>query len=351
VEDKTTFKVYPTEPLPVLFRELEAHVAATGQPETFPGIHPGPLSKDEPFTRLGKVELDPLKRPEGDFAPCPMCHSPNKFRTGWFVYLTNLKAVAVIGNECAAKDTRTSAEREWKDRQERQREESHMERLIPLLPSWLRTFETAAPTVAAMSKLLKGFRRVGQAFLKALSGAAKDSGLLVVHEIIKGKDGPRGFRTTGSSEDTREIPVGQIRGLGALSTRFNPQSDLDHLIALARLHVQPSPEAELEYITAVGPARRDACRDLLKVERQYPTLVKEVENCREFFTVENLAVVTEWGAHPLASLRFELKVVDMPEGKRLCFSAPGELWHPMIPPGLWSPLPPLPSSTATALAA
>jgi hypothetical protein len=32
-------------------REMEAHVAATGQPEAFPGAHPGPLSKDEPFTR------------------------------------------------------------------------------------------------------------------------------------------------------------------------------------------------------------------------------------------------------------------------------------------------------------
>ena len=351
MEGITTFKVYATEPLPVLHRELEAHVAATGQPETFPGVHTGPLSKDEPFIRLGKVELDPLKRPEGDLAPCPMCHSPNKFKTGWFVYLPNLKAVAVIGQECASKDTRSSADKEWKDRQTRLTEERHMERLIPLLTGWLRTFETAAPTIAALSKLLKGFRSDGKAFLSALSGAAKDGGMLVVNEIIKSQGGPRGIRTTGSDVETREIPVGRIGGLRALSTRFNPQAELDSMAAVTALHVQSSEEAELEYITAVGPLRRQACRDLLSVERQYPTLTRAVEDCRGFFTANSLNVVAEWGAHPLASLRFELTVTDIPDGKRLSFYAPGELWYPIVPPNLWTPLPSLPGSNTTALAA
>jgi hypothetical protein len=351
VEDRTTFKVYPTEPLPALFRELERHVAATGQPETFPGIHPGPLSSNEPFTRLGKVELNPNKRPEGDLAPCPMCHSPNKFKTGWFVYLHNLKAVAVIGNECACKDTRDNADREWREREERRREENHMERLIPLLPSWLRTFESAAPTIHTASILLKSFRREGKAFLKALSSAANDSGTLVVHEVVKSVGGPQGIRTSGSNTQMREIAVGRLVGLKALSTRFNPQSELESLAALTALHVQSNEEAELEFITTVGPLRRQACRDLLKVEREYPLLVKSVEDCREFFSPTNLSVLAEWGAHPLATLGFELTITETPTGTRLSFYTPGELWYPIIPPILWTPLPSLPDNNPTALAA
>jgi len=330
---------------------MEAHVAATGQPETFPGIHPGPLSKDEPFTRLGKIELDPLKRPDSDYAPCPMCHSPNKFRTGWFVYLPNLKAVAVIGNECASKDTRTTADRQWNEREERRREEAHMERLIPLLPSWLRTFETAAPTFRAASTLLKSFRSDGKAYFKAIAGAVNESGILVVHELIKTRGGPRGIRTSGSNTETREIQIGRLTGLKALSTRFNPAADLEMLAGLTAPHVQSSEDAELEFITAVGPRRRQACRELLKVERQYPLLVKAVEDCRGFFTPANLEVVARWGAHFLATLRFELTTTETPNGTRLSFYAPGALWYPIVPPILWSPLPQLPNSKPAALAA
>jgi hypothetical protein len=351
MEDRTTFKVYPTEPLPVLFRDLEAHVAASGQPETFPGVHPGPLAKDEPFTRLGQITLDPRKRPEGDLAPCPMCHCANKFKSGWFVYLPKLEAVAIIGNECASKDTLSSAEKHWNLRQERLREEANMERLVPLLPSWLTTFETAAPTVYAVANLLKSFRREGKAFLRALSGAAKDSGVLVVHELIKTRGGPRGIRTSGSSTDTREIPVGRIAGVKALSTRFNLQADLDALVALTRPHVQRDEHSELEYITAVGPQRRQACRDLLKVERQYPLLVKAVEDSRVFFTSANLEVIRKWGEHHLPTLRFELTEIDTPQGRRLTFRAPGELWYPTLPSALWAPLPDLPGGSATAPAA
>lgn len=226
-----------------------------------------------------------------------------------------------------------------------------MERLIPLLPSWLRTFETAAPTIRAVSNLLKGFRRDGKAFLGALSGAAKDGGTLVVQEIIKSRDGPRAMRTSGSSTETREIPVGRVNGLKALSKRFNPQADLEGLAALTAVHVQPNENAELEYITAIGPLRRQACRDLLKVERQYPLLVEAVVDCREFFTPPNLRVVADWGAHPLATLRFELKVIETSEGTRLSFYAPGEMWYPIIPPSIWTALPALPDGSSKALAA
>lgn len=350
-EDSTAFKIYPTEPLPVLFRELEAHVAATGQPETFPGVHPGPLSKDEPFTQLGKVELDPRKRPDTDYAPCPMCHSPNKFRTGWFVYLPNLKAVAVIGQECASKDTRTSADRAWQERQEQLTQERHMERLIPLLPAWLCTFEAAAPTFRGISDLLRSFRREGKVFRNALSGATKENGVLVVQELIKTKGGPQGMRTSGSNTQTREIPVGRIAGAKALSIRSNPLADLEALAGILAVHVQPNEEAQLEYITAVGPLRRQACRDLLRVERQYPLLVKAVEDCREFFSPASVNVVTQWGAHPLATLRFELTATDTPNGRRLSFYAPGELWYPLLPSTLWTALPSLPASDTTALTA
>lgn len=49
-----------------------------------------------------------------------MCHATNKFENEWLVYLRELKAIAVIGNECAGHDTLVAAEKEWAESRKRQ---------------------------------------------------------------------------------------------------------------------------------------------------------------------------------------------------------------------------------------
>jgi len=344
VESATpTFKIYPSEPLPSLFRELEAHVSLTGQPETFPGLHPGPLSPNEPFTNLGKIELDQQKRPDGDRAPCPMCHSPNKFKHGWFVYLPRLQAIAVIGNECASKDTRISANQKWRQRQALLTEESYLEAVLPQLTQWLAVLDLSVPVANELTALLSGFRSKGKPFFKALAPAKALGGSLVVTETITrtAGDGPRGMTTSGSNVETRDIHVGRIKGLKALEAKFSPIRELIAIRDLIVPHLKDGGEAILDYITGSDQQRTAAYRDLRKAEQLLRSFLADVEECRAFFTDANLAVIAEWASHPLAPHPFKLAIYPRSEGRKLLFHGFGILWNPIITTSFWEALPAL----------
>jgi hypothetical protein len=334
------YRVFNERPLPTLCREVEAHVAKTGQPETFPGIFTGDLKKDEPFAKLLELRIDRLKRPDGDRAPCPMCHSPNKFIEGWLVYLERLHAIAVIGTECASKDTRTSADRDWRERQSQLTEEAYLEAIIPQLGSWLAILDRVGTVVTETDSLLRGFRSKGKSFFKALAPARTASGLLVVTQEVKRRvGGPRAMRTSGSTVETRDIPLGRIRGLKALDPRFSPERAEEAVRDLILPHVRTSEEAMVDYITGPAMQRKTAYRELRKAEDSLQTLLVDLEDCRSFFTDDNIAVIAEWARHPDGQHRFELRVTPTENGKRLLFYRPGDFWNPLLRPALWEPLP------------
>jgi hypothetical protein len=326
--------------LPVFCREVEAHVAQSGEPETFPGIYTADLRKEEPFIKLLEIAVDPRKRPQGDRAPCPMCHSPNKFTKGWLVYLERLQAVAVIGTECASHDTRTSADKEWRDRAAQLKEEEYLEATIPQLPQWLAVVAKAAPAAEAATTLLKGFRSKGKLFFKLLAPAKAPHGRLVVSEVIAARsEGPRGMRTSGSNVDTRDIPVGTIRGLKALDTRFTPTRELDSVRDLILPHVCDGEEALVNYITGSPLQRKRAYQELRKAEQALRSFLADLRDCRLFFSEDNLAVIAEWAEHPLAARPFKVGIYPIADGRRVLFHGSGELWNQPVASVLWDPLP------------
>jgi hypothetical protein len=334
------YRVFKERPLPTFCREVETHVAKTGQPETFPGMFTADLDKNEPFAKLLELRIDLLKRPEGDRAPCPMCHSANKFIEGWLVYLERLQAIAVIGTECASKDTRTSADKEWRERQSQLAEETYLEAAIPQLESWLAILDTSAPVVTEADSLLRGFRSKGKSFFKALASARTTSGLLVVTQEVKRRaGGPRGMRTSGSTVETRDIPIGRIRGLKALDPRFSPDAEQQAVRELIRPHVRTTEEAMVDYITGPAVQRKTAYRELRRAEDALQGLLTDLEDCRSFFADDNIAVIAEWAGHPDGQHRFELGITPTENGKRLLFYRPGDFWNPLVRTALWEPLP------------
>src|SRR5258708_3269815 len=89
------FRAFRTPPGQYLVEEFLAHIRQTGQPETFPGLHPGPIAKTEPFLLLRPFEIHRRKRPKGNLAPCPMCQ-PNKYLRGSLIYLPDLELLLLL---------------------------------------------------------------------------------------------------------------------------------------------------------------------------------------------------------------------------------------------------------------
>src|SRR5687767_14873007 len=109
---------FSTRPTNLFIEEVRDHTRRTQQPETFPGLHPGPLPRTAQFIKLARIEVDRMKRPALDQVPCPMCQ-PNKFLKGFLVYFPELEAAAVIGHCCAVKEAREAADREYAQRSRR----------------------------------------------------------------------------------------------------------------------------------------------------------------------------------------------------------------------------------------
>src|SRR3954452_15276463 len=86
------YERHPRRPAPIFVDRVMEHVAKTGHPETFAGMHPGPIASDEIFEILREVIVPLLKREDGRRAPCPMCQ-PNKFADGRLVWFSRLQAI------------------------------------------------------------------------------------------------------------------------------------------------------------------------------------------------------------------------------------------------------------------
>jgi len=172
------------------------HIKNAGQPETFPGLHPGPLEKDEEFIKLKPFAIDRKKRPERDKAPCPMCHQTNKFLAGDLAYFPRLEAVAAIGHCCAAKEIREAAEREYKVRTTRDAEEELLLQKLPLVSAYLGVLERARLSAIEAERAFRQFRKGASGIHRQLRAVKNAGGRLIVVERIENEvtaSGPAGY--------------------------------------------------------------------------------------------------------------------------------------------------------------
>lgn len=204
----------------------------SGEPETFAGIHPGPLDKAEPFLKLKSFIVSRPKRRDGQLAPCPMCHKPNKFLEGDLVYLTRLQAIAAIGHECSARETRTEAEREYRARAVRDQEDNYLLDQLPLIQFRLAQAEPWKPYAQSAQRTYRMFRTKAPAAHRYLRAVKEQGGRLVVAEAVSREVtavGPRGFRGS-SGVDTRDIRLrhsGRHNG-GACRLRSGARAEPGH---------------------------------------------------------------------------------------------------------------------------
>lgn len=289
------------------------HVRRTSEPETFAGLHPGPLAKNEPFDIMAPFEVEAARRPNGDRAPCPMCHHPNKYLHGRLVYLRRLQAIAAIGCECADKETNRAALDGYLLRQEREQRDRYLLDHLHLVPAALAAIRLATPIASEVGRICRLLRNKGGGMRELLAYVNRNGGRLLLVEELHGDlaaTGPRGFGSSGG-RNTRDIDCGLLAGSTALLGGYDPVGELTRI----RIRIEPfgfsrSPEQTLDHLST-APDRDVAAAfiQLREAAHAYDRFQRRLVDAVSFFEQGNLQRVANWGAHPLQPHQFIVEVV------------------------------------------
>jgi hypothetical protein len=333
-----TFQKWEHRPPPIFGEKVAEHVAKTGQPETFPGLHPGPISTEAAFVILREISVPRGLRPDGTKAPCPMC-TPNRFYEGKLVWLPEIEAAAVIGHCCGNSERRIEAEREYQAEQRLERARDRLLEELPRNAERARRARGAEPLASEAERIFQRFRGDGATYHKALRLASKDGPVLYVDEVVGrvGGDGPRGIRTAGSTYETRRIPFGELKGRAAVATRCDVAGPLRSAAAMLEAFSAASEDEALERVVAMTDEQQ------LSIDLQVEQAVRDLESAlarladfRSFFTKANFAVISRWGAHRDCPRPMRAALVEDPRLRRPLVEFTGAQRFAIVPePIFW----------------
>ena len=330
------FKERPSQ---VFIDRVCDHIARTGQPETQPELFRGRLSKDEFFFRLKRVVIDIRLRPEGDLAPCPRCHSANKFKDGWLVYLHERGAAAVVGNDCASGEAQDAADREWGVRQQRTRDEDYLMEVMPRLQKWMQQIDHLSKVAEPASEFARCLRIDGKEYFERLRlGRAQGGRLTVTQVLARGREGPRGIRTAGSIYETADHDVGVLAGLPMINPTFAPAKALREVSDALRPLIHSNDDAAFYFVANMqDDIRRKVAAELQGYAHRVLLVSRELLECRAFLSAENVQLLDEWGQHPYTDFRFSASLSAPEQSGHRRFELRGKpYFQHRVPPTFWA---------------
>jgi hypothetical protein len=303
--------IHQQQPTPAFEDEFREWVRRTGCPEDFPGLHPGPILKTEPFIKLVPIEVEKAKRVGRGKIPCAMCQ-PDKFYSGSLVYLPHLRATAIIGHCCADKENAAEANREYKVRKTKEREENYLLEKIPFVPQALAAIRQARPAAQEASHVYRHFRKNGAEFFNPLKLINKAGGNLTVEEVVRTNQvGPAGYRSRGSKNDVRTISFGVLDGGICFLSDYNPVRELDAVERNLKRHAcGKDPNSALDYIVTLKDNDRHAAYvELTEAHRGFLKFRGRLADFFAFFEGANIERVNRWGVHPANTNGFSASLV------------------------------------------
>lgn len=299
---RAVFEVFETRPASNFVERVRAHVGATGMPERFPGLHPGPIGKDEPFRILHPISIPRHKREDGKKAPCPRCRCCDKFFEGQLVWFYELKAVAVVGHCCASAVQSNEANAEWRAREARERAENYLLKFLFDVPRNVRRVRALAASIAECKRIHDRLRKDGGQLRQALHKASRGGAQLhVTEQIGPGRaGGPAGMRTSGSNLETRDVQFGRLTGQIVVATKCTLAADLAACEAtFERLDGYTTDDAVLAFVAPLSDEEKiAAANDLSEAIVGLSAVEAALVEFRRFFTSENMERISAWGAHP-----------------------------------------------------
>lgn len=300
--DVPTYRIFKTKPLPGFAEQIRAQLKAHQQPELIPELWQDHIDSSEEFEILCEVAVDPSKRPEQDYAPCPMCQ-PNKFIRGRLCYFPHLQACAIIGHCCADQQQRASAERRFREQRIRDFHESYFERALPLIPRKLEIIEAVRPKADEALRLQKKFHRDAHLLMTLLRNVSKANGgrLRVQFEVELNaavNDKSQGIRFERLLDANY---YGVLDGLTALRSKYDPVFELDTMKkVLDQGNVGTDEERVMDEIIAMSPEYRTWLYAVLKRvdDTQWPNFQNKLDDFCAFFEHDNLHRLARWGSDP-----------------------------------------------------
>lgn len=182
-EEYTGHKSYRQAPFHII-EDFKAHVKETYMPETFPGLYWGRLRPNEPFEILHQFAVDRKKRPGGDYIPCPMCRTKEKFLEGSLVFLFHRQCVAIIGHDCAAAEVKHAALSKKKADDSRRHQEDFLMARLNHVPDMLREIEALKPIATEIEGIYHTFKSGAPTIQKALRQVRKTGGDYTLVEMV-----------------------------------------------------------------------------------------------------------------------------------------------------------------------
>ncbi len=232
-------------------------------------------------------------------APCPMCQ-PNKFREGRIAWFGALKAIAVIGHECANSEINRLAEREFAVRQAVEQAEAYLLDTLPLIVEMRLRRASLQPRIDVAQTAFGHFRKRGAAYQKLLRQATKSSDVLTVAEILKSNSGgPSGTRTAGSTVQTRDVQFGILAGRSAIASQCTLRECSNGIeVALGHFPAVLDDDQILDFISSRSPAEKIELEKTLRgAADQLEQLPSKLDAFAQFFTPANAHRIAEWGGH------------------------------------------------------
>lgn len=323
--------IYKQEPPLLLIARFIEHVNQTNSPETFPGIHLGPISRFTKFKILQEFELIGKKRIGSERAPCPMCQ-PNKYLKGSLVWLPELEAIAAIGHCCADKVNLAAARKQFHEEQTARRNEDFLLKALPHVHVVNGLVNRAKPSAEEALRVFRAMRKEGSYFLESLKGARK-TGLLQLSEKIEQLSSDEFVKTSKS----RTVEFGILRGSTALITEYNPIADLARVYRDCEgFDVGKSDADAVEFIVKLDSQKiANAVTMLEQARTDFQRFQKRIKDFLQFFDENNIAVLNAWSSSLLNPTPFSVKIGVRPNGKSIEFKSPHQTLRITLHSNLW----------------
>ena len=310
--DDPSYRIFKSKPLPGFAEHVRAQLKAHQQPELITELWHDRIETTEEFDILCEVSVDPSKRPEQDYAPCPMCQ-PNKFIYGRLCYFPRLQCCAIIGHCCADQQQRAGAERRFREQRARDFHEDYFLRALPLIPRKLEIIAAVQPKAEEALRLHKKFHKDANRLMTLLREVYKDNGgrLRVQFEVelkaaVNDKSEGIRFERLIDANDW-----GVLDGYTAIRSKYDPVLELKAMAAaLSKGNVGTDGEQILETIIGMSPEDRTWTYTVLKRidDHQWPKFQGKLEDFCAFFEHDNLHRLARWGQDP--KNRNQVSVVD-----------------------------------------
>lgn len=307
--DEPSYRLFKTKPLPAFAEQIRAHIKEHGQPELIGDLRHDHIEKSEFFEIVCEVDIDPLKRPGGDLAPCPMCQ-PNKFLSGRLCWFPRLECCAIIGHCCADKEHSAEAERKYKEASILKWQEDYFLAAFPLVPEKIQKLQVLRSKAEEAQRLHRKFRKGANQLMMLLRKQIRGDGRLTVHFEIERKaaagEGPQGFRGRDQVFDTHNYGV--LAGSVAIRAKYDPVSEIETM--LTGLNVWKAGTSEGEIIDAIcsmtDRQRERGYAVLTNIDHKlFPAFRAKIEDFESFFEPENLRLLHSWGQDPRNPNRVE----------------------------------------------